>query len=281
MIAPVCVVAIAIGLGGPAPVPVQQPTGQTPAETQPPEPKDPIRARAEAHFEKGLQIEKAMPEDDPPKAKAMLEEARREYMLAHEAFTEAYDNTKEPLYLYARAQAARAAGRCDLALPDYDAFLATRPDAETTKYVLANRARCTSEPPPKVAPAPAPKTSTPAHDSKPADAPRRKWIRDPAGGVLVALGGVTTIIGVSLIAFAVTRDGTADSAFNEDEYINRKHAALVQHRVGIAAAAVGGAMLVAGVTRWGVLAARERKQRVRAGVAGSRRGAALTVSVWF
>lgn len=277
MIAPACVVAIAIGLGGPAPVPVQQPSGTTEAPAEPP--KDPAVTRAEAHFEKGLKIEAAMPENDPERAKAMLAEARREYMLAHAAFTEAYDKTKDTLYLYARAQAARSAGRCDLALPDYDAFLASGPPPEPAQYAVANRARCTKEPPP-VAPAPSAKTSPPTGKT-PDDAPRRKWIRDPAGGVLVALGGVTTIIGVSLIAFAVTRDGTADSAFNEDEYVNRKHAALVQHRVGIAATAVGGAMLVAGVTRWGVLAARERKQRVRAGVSGSRRGAAVTVSVWF
>ena len=97
----------------------------------------------------------------------------------------------------------------------------------------------------------------------------------------MALGGVTGIIGASLLGFASTRDGSAVSAGNEDEYINRKNAARVQHRVGIAATAVGGAMLIAGITRWSVLAARERKQRLSAGVAGSRRGAALTVSVWF
>ena len=279
MIAPACVVAIALGLTGPAPVPVQQPTGQTPAP-EPEKPEDPTVARAEAHFEKGLKIEADIPENDPERAKAMLAEARREYMLAHAAFSEAYAASKDPLYLIARAQAARAAGRCDLALPDYDAFLASGPPLEAAQFATANRARCTKTPPPAVAPAPSSKTTSPDKAST-GDAPRRQWVRDPAGGVLVALGGVTLIVGVSLIAFAVTRDGTADSAFNEEEYVNRKHAALVQHRVGIAASAVGGAMLLAGVTRWSVLAARERKQRVRAGVSGSRRGASLTVSVWF
>jgi len=247
---------------------------------EPVEVDDPV-ARAEAHFQRGESLEKSVPADDPVRARAIMDDAHREYIAASEAFGAAYDATKRPVFLYARAQAARLGARCDLAVGYYDEFLATGPPAEAVKQAQENRKRCTAStptpdvPPPRVKPQPA---GSPPPTS---DTPRRQWVRDPAGGVLVALGGVTGIIGTSLIAFATTRDGSAASAGNEDEYINRKDAARVQHRVGIAATAVGGAMLIAGFTRWGVLARRERKQRVSAGVAGSRRGGALTVSVWF
>jgi hypothetical protein len=247
---------------------------------EPAEIDDPV-ARAEQHFQRGEALEQSVPKDDPVRAREILDEAHKEYLAASEAFGAAYESTKRSVFLYARAQAARLGARCDLALGYYDEFLATSPPAEAVAQAKANRKRCTAKepaaavPPPRMQPQPDDGTPTPR------DTPRRQWIRDPAGGVLVALGGVTSIIGVSLIGFATTRDGSAVSAGNEDEYLNRKNAARIQHRVGIAATAVGGAMLIAGFTRWGVLASRERKQRVNAGVAGSRRGAALTVSVWF
>jgi hypothetical protein len=247
---------------------------------EPAEVEDPI-ARAEMHFQRGEALEQSVPKDDPVRAREIMDEAQREYVAAAEAFGAAYESTKQPVFLYARAQAARLGARCDLALVYYDEFLATGPPEEAVLQAKANRKRCTATEPTAVVPPPR-MTPQPDNGKAPSrDTPRRQWIRDPAGGVLVALGGVTGIIGASLIAFATTRDGSAVQAGNEDEYLNRKNAARVQHRVGIAATAVGGAMLIAGITRWGVLAARERKQRVSAGVAGSRRGAGLTVSVWF
>ena len=162
----------------------------------------------------------------------------------------------------------------------YDEFLASRPPKEAADEAKINRSRCTKTAPPPVPP-PKVTTSSDGGEGPPGGrSPRRQWVRDPAGGVLVALGSVTSVIGVSLIAFAATRDGSAASAPNEDEYLHRKDAARIQHRVGIATTAVGGAMLLAGVIRWSVLAARERKQ-VSAGLSGDRRGAMMTVRVWF
>jgi hypothetical protein len=235
------------------------------------EPSESIVRRAETHFDRGLKLQE----------EKQVAAANDEFMKASVAFGEAYALTKEAPFLYAQAQSERLAGHCDAAVKHYDEFLATDPAPEEAQKAQVRRELCLKAPaapvtpPPKVAPQPGDTEPRPSHG------PRRKWVRDPAGGVLVALGGLTGIIGASLIGFATTRDGSAVSAGNEDEYLNRKEAARVQHRVGIAAVAVGGAMLIAGVTRWGVLAARERKQRASAGVTGWRRGAALTVSVWF
>jgi hypothetical protein len=248
--------------------------------------------RAERHFERGIELENNVPDDDPARARAITAEAQREFMLASDAFGEAYVATGRPVFVYARAQALRLAGRCDLAVPYYDEFLAKTPtkadtpeaDAALQKAIQeakANRNRCTASEPPRTVPPPKVDPTPPADGPTPPDGPRRQWVRDPAGGVLVALGGVAGIIGATLIGFAATRDGSAGSAGTEGEYVHRKGAARIQHRVGIAVAAVGGAMLVAGITRWGVLAARERKRRASAGVAPTRRGATLSVSVWF
>ncbi|HET6585379.1 MAG TPA: hypothetical protein VFG69_18100 [Nannocystaceae bacterium] len=254
-----CVIALAVSAPAAAPTPTAAPAPDSASEA-PQAPIDPATIsdpvlRAEAYFQ------------------------RQKYAEAAEAFADAYEQNPKIGFLYARAQAERLAGRCDVAVQFYDRFLASGPPAEAARDAMDNRARCTATDPP---PVPPPKV-TPAADDKPADGDRsrRKWARDPAGGVLVALGSVTVVIGASLIAFASTRDGTAVSAPNEDEYLTRKKAARIQHRVGIAAAAVGGAMLVAGVIRWAVLASRERKQRVRAGVAGDRRGASISVAVSF
>jgi hypothetical protein len=276
MIVSALVVAIAFGPAG-EPVPVQVPTPE-PAPAQDVV-VDPAQQEAETHFKRGVELERSLPKNDPQKAAAMLEEARREYMIASERFGALYAERKKPAYLFARAQSYRRAGRCDLALPDYDAVLEMDLPPEAAQDVRANRKRCTAQPS-GAAPPPArpPSGSVPP---KAPDKPRRQWVRDPAGGVLVALGSAVGITGVLLTVLALPRDDSAASAGNEDEYINRKDAARVQHRVGIAACAVGGAMLVAGVTRWGVLAARERKRRMSAGVSGSSRGASVSVSIWF
>lgn len=262
-----CIVALVVPAAAPATT-SETPTTETTPETGPP-PVDPASIaepvlRAEAYFQ------------------------QQQYAEAAQAFAEAYEQDPKVSFLYARAQAERLAGRCDVAVQYYDRFLASGPPAEAAKDAKDNRARCTATDPP---PVPPPKVKPSAADEPVnGDRPRRKWARDAAGGVLVALGSVTTVIGASLIAFASTRDGTATSAPNEGEYLTRKHAARIQHRVGIAATAVGGAMLIAGITRWAVLASRERKsgpqdrgdkQRVHAGVAGDRRGASVTVAVWF
>ena len=78
---------------------------------EPAEVDDPV-ARAEMHFQRGEALEKSVPKDDPVRAREIMDEAHREYFAASEAFGAAYESTKRPVFLYARAQAARLGARC-------------------------------------------------------------------------------------------------------------------------------------------------------------------------
>jgi hypothetical protein len=104
--------------------------------------------------------------------------------------------------------------------------------------------------------------------------------------VLVAVGGVGVVIGGSVLGIALSRDKKAKDAANEGGFVDRKDSARVQHRVGIAVLSIGGALLVAGVVRWAVVASKGQRTppsnaRVGFGVSPARRGAAVSLGVRF
>jgi hypothetical protein len=176
---------------------------------------------------------------------------------ASKAFEEAYAADPNPVFLYARAQAERLAGRCTVALDLYDRFLATKPPKEAEQEARINRARCEAvveaPPPPDVEPGPGDEGS-----DGPATPP---WYKDPVGGSLVGVGVVTTAIGGGLLGIALANDGDAVAADNEDAFIEAKDSAKVRHRVGIALVSVGVALAVAGAIRWGLVARRTSSER--------------------
>jgi hypothetical protein len=214
---------------------------------------------------------------------------REDWNGASRALADAYLIDPRPVFLYGRAQAERLAGRCNVALPLYDRFLAVeRADTEAAELARVNRNNCAavvakqtpSEPPP-------PSTRRGTGANRPRDtAAKAPWYRDPAGGVLVALGGVSTVIGGSVLGIALSRDKQASNAANEGGFVDRKQDARTQHHVGIAVLSVGGAMLIAGVVRWAVVASKAergsgRTARVRVGLAPAPRGAAVSLGLRF
>lgn len=213
--------------------------------------------------------------------------AEKDFDRASRAFADAYVLDPKPDLLYNRAQAERLAGRCNVAVGLYEQFLRVEPaDTQVAADARQHLARCK-----QAAPNAASGTNGASTDSTP-DTPSKRphkqatWYRDPAGGVLVALGGVSVVIGGSVLGIALSRDKKAADAANEGGFVDRKDSARTQHRVGIAVLSIGGALLVAGIVRWAVVASKGQRSppsnaRVGFGVGPARRGAAVSLGVRF
>lgn len=229
------------------------------------------------------------------RAEAAYDEER--WDAASRGFADVFAVDPDPKYLFARAQAERFAGRCNVAIKLWDQFLGLESSPQAVAEARHNRAYCE--------PVTTPDGGTPTtSDSRPRPAddgagrparPTRAWYRDPAGGVLVATGGVSMVIGASVLGLALSRDRKAAGSDTEGSYVAEKDAVKAPHRAGIAVLSVGGALLVAGVVRWAVVATRSRRgtqarsegtwwarsQRVRWGAAAAPRAAALSLRVEF
>lgn len=182
----------------------------------------------------------------------------KEWDAASRAFADVYAIDPKPDYLFARAQAERFAGRCNVAVKLWDSYIAVETSPEAVREAKSLRAYCeptagTTTPPPPTQP-----NTPPTTDGGPKPKPRTPWYRDPAGGVLVATGGVSTVIGASVLGLALSRDRKASSADTEGGYVGEKDAARTPHRAGIVVLSVGGALLVAGIVRWAIVASRSR-----------------------
>lgn len=173
---------------------------------------------------------------------------------ASRGFADAYAVDPNPDYLFARAQAERFAGRCNVALELWDRYLTVETSPEAIAEAKTFRSYCES---PNAATATAgtlPHPSTATDDPSTDASPPARWFRDPAGGVLVATGGVSAVIGGSLLGFAIGRDRKAGGEPTEGEYVDAKDAVKAPHRAGIVMLAAGGALLVGGIIRWAVVA---------------------------
>jgi hypothetical protein len=84
----------------------------------------------------------------------------------------------------------------------------------------------------------------------------RPWYRDPWGGALVGVGAAATATGIGLLATAAVEQNnpcdTYDCFEQQQARVDRMTIA------GGVVVGVGGALLVAGAIRWGVLGARQR-----------------------
>ena len=190
------------------------------------------------------------------------------------AFAAAYDDTKDPIFLYTRAQAERRAGRCAVAIELYTQFLATHPPQESEQAALRYRDECRALLPPEPEPAPVPPprtTETPEPVDAPVRAPARPWWRDPAGGVLVGTGAAGIVAGAVLVGLAhrdIDRAASAGDDRSYDERIDRAHRLEI---AGGTVLAVGSALVVGGVVRWLVVRSRNAGSTRRApGLARSR-----------
>lgn len=203
-----------------------------------------------------------------------------DYETAAKAAAEAYAADGDPVFLYVRAQAERFGGDCESALVHYREFIDAVPPGPATEAALDNIAECeqamaqTPEPPPPAestqdpgGPGPTPAGTLDAGepvvpaDPEPVvdDEPRaRPWYRDPWGGTLVGVGAVAIGVGGALYGVARADARAAGEANDVGTYGDRIDRAYTLSRVGPAVLGVGGALVIAGVVRWAMLARRGR-----------------------
>jgi tetratricopeptide (TPR) repeat protein len=201
---------------------------------------------------------RANPPEMQPQARALLEEGLRYYDLrdyeeAVKVLRRALEVERRPEIWYAMAQAQRMAGDCAGAIPSYEAFLETGPPAGQADATRKNIERCRAELRARPLTPPEPPNPT-APALSPTLAPHRPpWYADPIGdalciGGLAALGGGVTL-------WKIGRDDVEDANSARSYADYRRHAggvdtAETEQAVGVAAMAVGGALIVAGIARY-------------------------------
>lgn len=197
----------------------------------------------------------AAPEADP----AELIRAR-DYAGAAAAFARRYEETGDPALLYGQAQALRRAGDCRAAIEVFERFVATEPPAadveaatsaiEACREILDEPAVPIDEPQPQpLEPAPTPKEAAPA-----------PWYADRAGGILVGVGAAIAVTGAGLFGGSYARLARAPSS--EAGYEDRRRDVRALWGSGLGLLATGGALIVAGAIRWGVVARKRTRSRV-------------------
>jgi tetratricopeptide (TPR) repeat protein len=180
-----------------------------------------------------------------------------------------------PELLYPWAQAERSQGNCDVAIDLYQQFLDSGVEGKFAEAAEQNIERCREEmaedggavveddPVGEVIedePEPERKPERKEDEPKVRDGKARKWYADPAGGVLFALGLAGAGVGGGLLGVAMsTADKAPDAATNED-YVAERDRATNFRNGGAAALSIGGALLVAAVIRYALLARKLKKE---------------------
>ncbi|MBL4684146.1 MAG: hypothetical protein JKY37_06130 [Nannocystaceae bacterium] len=192
--------------------------------------------------------------------------AEGRYADAAKAYAEAYAETGDIAYVYARAQAQQAAGDCHGAISTYEAFIATEPVAQASEAAASAIAACRETLPPDPEPVVTPVEPTPAQPPTTAPPPPRdqqRWQRDPTGALLIAFGGASLTTGVALAVIARSNQATADRAQTVEAYGEHNERAATLSRVSIPVMVVGGALVLGGVLRYVLVARRLRRTTTR------------------
>jgi hypothetical protein len=181
-----------------------------------------------------------------------------DYAGAAAAFERRYEETGDPALLFGQAQALRRAGDCRAAIAAFERFVATDPpradvDAATDAIDACREILDEADAPPDE-PEPPPPTPTPKR------APLRPWYTDPAGGVLVALGAAIAVTGAGLFGASYTR--LDDRPSSEAGFEDRRRVVKALWGSGLGLLAAGGALIVGGAIRWGVVARKRAHSRV-------------------
>ena len=178
------------------------------------------------------------------------------YAAAAAELEAAYAIEPSPKLLYAWAQAERYAGSCEKAVTLYEQFIATGPDEAGRRAAEEKMRECdasgTDEPGPK---------STPNGEADDDDAEIKPAYRDWLGATFVGLGVATGVAGGVLLGIGRQEVVTSPGAPSEDDYFDEVAAGRTKYTAGIVLASVGGALILAGIIRYSVLAAKNRKQR--------------------
>ena len=158
-----------------------------------------------------------------------------------------------PEFSYLLGQSERMRGNCKKAIEHYQAALALVTTPSQEGVIRVQIERCEHD----LAKAPA---SAPAPDSSSIRASvvsNRPWFRDPLGGVLVGVGGASLAAGLGM--FGATYGAVHDSTESSSKFLDARSAEPV-YAAGISLSAIGGALIVGGIIRYGLLA---RKREIR------------------
>lgn len=223
-----------------------------------------MKAEARVHYERGLKLYERHQYDDA------ITELRAGLAV-----------DPQPDILYALGQAERRRGNCGRAIEYYEACLGLVKEPAAAAALRVQIERCkvessepkeepaqlpapTVETPPPVAPAPAP-TVAPPPAPKPAPAPtpapaarqpaRPHWTHDALGWSLLGAGAAAGAAGGALMGVAHARLDAAGDGYQQ--YADAQGAPTLW-TAGVITVSVGGALVVGGVVRLAVVAARER-----------------------
>lgn len=217
-----------------------------------------------------------------PEARSLVSEAQflfseGEFGDAAKLIEKAYLIEPVPELLFPWAQAEREQGNCRAAVDLYTRMLQEIPEGPMADSARQNITRCEEEMEPEeevvsivddpleneepVEEEPEPEPHTPQDD--PPKSKSKAWYRDPAGGVLTGLGVAGVGTGVALLVVASSTAKNAPDAANVSAYRDESDRATMQRNVGAAVLSVGGALLVAGVVRY-VLVAKKNKSNATA-----------------
>lgn len=168
-------------------------------------------------------------------------------------FAEALDELKlayaldpQPNLLYAIAQVHVKLGRCPEAIPFYEKFLSTKPDAGPASAARQAIDVCKTAPPPvEVTPATPAPTPPPEPPTPPPPPPTTDEVapfyKDPIGGALVGAGVITGVVAVVLYRSARSDLDDSETAPTYDESQNLVDKS---HRSRMYAAIAGGGAVV-------------------------------------
>ncbi len=208
----------------------------------------------------------------------------------------------QPDLLFAIAQVQVKLGKCGDAVPNYERFLATKPEPgpsaaakeaiSVCKTRLASEPTPPPEPEPKVEPITAPTTGAkepppvvaqqPTSDPVAAERPldtrpgSRAWYKDPLGGALVGAGLISGVVSIVFYrsALATIDDAEAADTYDQAETLS---ADANSKRTIAAIAGVGGAILVTGgVIRY--VLSRDTGERATVAITPTAHGGEITWS---
>ncbi len=219
-----------------------------------------------------------------PDAQALVSEAQilfseGDFGGAAKLIEKAYLIEPVPELLFPWAQAEREQGNCRAAIDLYTRLLEEVPQGRMADAARSNIALCEEEMPaeeeeeemvPVVEEDPLEEefdepeaVPVPKTDTQPK---AKQWYKDPAGGVLTGLGVVGVSAGAALLIIANGNANGAPDAPSLSDYNSQSDAALTQRNAGAGVLSVGGALLIAGVIRYALVAKKNK--------------ASATASVW-
>lgn len=216
-------------------------------------------------------------DDNPHFATAKVAWKEKRWDEAADAFAQAYELDPRPEYVFAKAQARRFAGDCERAIEGYREFIELAPPAAAIEEARDHIATCGGVVDPQPAPAPAPAvapTPAPVVDP-PTPAPKpRVWWRDAAGHALLWSGVAIAATGGGLLGEGLARRNRAEDADSEEEYRDARKGGETLYLVGIPLLSVGGALVIASIVRFAVVARKQPKRERARTTARMRIGAA-------